>query len=678
MSTPKITSSPLQMSLDLDLVDLVVDRAKKTPFPVQISIQNPGGERTVQHAEGAYEWTMPDEVEGKIERAERALTQVMRKGMPVCVSWSAGKDSSTVLNLLLSAASKMSERGESVPPIVVTHADTMIENPEMVLYARNEMTMVDEFARKHKLNVTIEISTPNLTDQWAVRVIGGRALPPFPGTNRDCSMDFKALPMKRLRKKVLKQLEAHCAKGADREPVVLIGTRYDESAERSRNMRERGESDIQIRRGVDENGRASHLFLSPVAYWSSDDIWEYLGTARCGAIPAYSNFEDTFRVYADAMGQSCVIVAEDMSKSMKAAKACGARHGCSLCTAVGKDASMENMLSMDDRYAYMKGLNELRNFLAATRWDADRRSWLGRTINEGHIRVAPDAYSPNMMEELLRYSLTIDMQEQEASRRAGLSQPRFQLVNIEQLFAIDAMWSLQAFHKPFHALKIYDDICNKGHRFPVPELDTFPRWKDTPAKYLHVGADWDEGEKNTYTGLRSVIHELVRSEGDGCMGNRILSNGKEVMSINTATMLEFDIEACFFILDEIDELMAKHHDNPRSNPTQAYMYYATLGCMTVKAGMEGEIDTMLRRSAFKVRQGLDGEIVPADLLARAVTAEEAGLAASTNGKLRKKGADGSKSVVYASLSEEKQLEAVVMEDGDEEVQSSRKPARLAM
>lgn len=640
--------------------------ALSRPFPVQLSFDLGNGEMVVQKTDSSFEWKMPDDIEGKIERAEKVLTQLMRKGMPVCVSWSAGKDSSTVLNLLLSAASKMRAAGESVPPIVVTHADTMIENPEMVLYARNEMTMVKEFARKHRLNVAIEISQPNLTSQWSVRVIGGRALPPFPGTNRDCSMDWKVSPMKRLRKQVLKHLQAHCAKGADLEPVVLIGTRYDESAERSRNMRERGESDIEIRRGVDESGKASHLFLSPVAYWSTDDIWEYLGTAQAGAIASYSNFEDTFRVYADAMGTSCVIVAEDMSKSMKASKACGARHGCSLCTAVGVDQSMENMLGMDDRYAYMRGLNELRNFLAATRWDTDRRSWLGRTINEGYIRIAPDAYSPKMMEELLRYALTIDVREQFAAGRAGLSKPRFQLVNTEQLFAIDAMWSVQAFHRPFHALKIYNDIYEKGERYDVPKLATFPRWKDTPAKYLHVGADWDEGEKNRYTGLRSVIHELVKGEGDGCMGNKVLSSGKEVMEINTSNMLSFDLENAWFIFDEMPDLIKKHHDNPKSSPTQAYFYYATLGVMSVKSGMEGEIDTMLRRSHFKFRQGLDGQLNPADLLERAVTAEEAGLEAPTNGKLRKKGADGSKSVAYASLLNEVQLQAVVMAGEDDE------------
>lgn len=589
---------------------------------------------------------IPDDVEGKIARATRALTELLRRGHPVCCSWSAGKDSSTVLNLLLTAAAEMRAAGEAVPPIVVTHADTGIENPEMVLYARAEMSQVREFARTHGLDVEIEISQPNLSDQWAVRVIGGRALPPFPGTNRDCSTSWKVKPQAKLRKRVLKKLAAHCQQ-AQVEPVVLIGTRYEESEERARRMRERGESDLEVRRGLDAAGKPSHLFLSPICFWTADDVWEYLGTARAGAIPAYSNFEDTFRVYADAQGTSCAVVAEDMARLAKSSKACGARHGCSLCTAVETDQSMENMLRQD-RYAYMRGLNQLRNFLSATRWDMGRRSWLGRTIKDGYIRIAPDAYSPAMMEELLRYALTIDIEEREAARARGL-RPRFQLVSIEQLIAIDAMWSLQAFHRPFHALKIYDEIANKGQRYAVPEVATSRRPKEFPERYLWVGRDWEDGYAYAYTGLRSAVHEMAAVDSAGCMGNRTTSDGTEVLAINTEPMLSVDTESAFMLLDyELDRLLERH-DNPRYSPTEAYFHYVSLGVVSVKAGQEAEIDAMLRRSNFKVRQGLDGQVDHRLLIERSVTAAEAGRGRSSNGVVRARGADGTRSELAIDL-----------------------------
>lgn len=395
------------------------------------------------------------DLDEKVDRAIEALTALLRSGAPACVSWSAGKDSGTLLNLCLTAALQLKRRGEAVPPIVVTHADTLVENPDVRAYAQVEMMRVREFARINGLPVRVLTATPNLSAQWAVRVIGGRALPPFPGGSRDCTQEWKIWPMRRLRKRVLQELE-RAADGTKRpEPVVLIGTRYSESTTRGANMRERGESDVQVRRGIDEKGKPSHLFLSPLAHWTTDDVWGYLGLARGGHIPSYSDFDETFRIYADAMGSSCVIVGEDMSAAAKSSKACGARHGCALCTATGDvDKSMENMLASDPRYEYMRGLNRLRNFMADTRWDLSRRNWLGRTIKNGYVRISPDSYSPAMLEELLRYSLTIDAREREEAAGLGI-RPRFQLVGLTQLFAIDAMWSLQGYHRPFHALAIY-------------------------------------------------------------------------------------------------------------------------------------------------------------------------------------------------------------------------------
>lgn len=590
-----------------------------------------------------------DDIEQKAARAERVLTRLLESGNPCCVSWSAGKDSSAVLNLLLCSAARMATAGQAVPPIFVTHADTGIENPEMVLYARNEMTQVREFARRYNLDLTIETSQPNLLNHWATRVIGGRALPPFPGGNRDCATDWKVDPMKRLRTRALRLLENKG--GGSLEPVVLLGTRYEESTARSANMRERGESDVQVRRGIDAQGKPSHLFLSPLAMWSTDDVWEYLGLARARVIDAYSDFEETFRVYADAMGTSCVIVGEDMS-TKQSSKACGARHGCSLCTLTGSaDKSMENMLA-HDRYEYMKGLNQLRNFLANTRWDFSRRSWLGRTINNGYVRITPDAYSPAMMEELLRYALTIDQREADAAQRAGI-RPRFQLVSVQHLFAIDAMWSLQGFHRPFHALKIYDDITVHGERFNVPhvEMGEFPRLPMPPARFLAVGADWDEGEKRNYTGLRSAVAEMVKRDGDGCMGMRDLKNGRQVMDINVGELFDIDLEAAYFVLDDLPRLLREHHDNPGASRTAAYLYYAALGMLSVRSGMQGEVDRILRRTSFKERHGLAGEIDVGPLLARSVSAADAGLAARGPGA-RVRGGEGTRSSAHADLGDE--------------------------
>lgn len=594
----------------------------------------------------------PDDMEGMVARAERIIMEILRRGRPVAVSCSYGKDSSTVLSLTLSAASQLAEMGEKVPTIAVLTSDTGVENPEMVQYYKSEQEKVKAFAHEHGLDVIVATSRPNLSSGWSTRVIGGRGLPAFPGGNHDCSIDYKVRPLAKLRKQIFKQMYLAMDKANRTEPVVLIGTRYDESEERKRKMIERGESDMEMRRGIDAKGKPTDLFMSPICFWSSDDVWTYLGEAGAGAHRSYSNFEETVRVYRDAMGE-CVIMGDDETKAKKNSKACGARHGCAVCTAVGVDHSMENMIAGDPKYHYMKGLNQLQRFIVNTRWDMGRRTWIGRTIVNNHIRIAPDIYSPKMLEDLLKYALTIDRDEKIAAGRAGLSAPRFELVPLETLVAIDANWSLQAYHRPFHAMYLYSQVYDEMKSFPVPDVAPVPRPEKMPTpKYFPV-SDWNDGQNSTLSGLRDHILEMVRfdQDSDGCMGLRELKDGRQMLALNNSKSFEVDLESVHMLLQfELDEMMRKHN-NPRCSPLEAYKFYSLYGTVSVAAGKMGEIDDMYRRGNFKVINGLWGELDVNELLERCVTAEEAGIKASANGKKKKRGEAGSRSFVVEDLSD---------------------------
>lgn len=104
-------------------------------------------------------------------------------------------------------------------------------------------------------------------------------------------------------------------------------------------------------------------------------------------------------------------------------------------------------------------------------------------------------------------------------------------------------------------------------------------------------------------------------------------------------------------------MIRDYHDNPQTSPTEAYHYYARLGMMTIKAGMEGEVDTMLRRSNFKMRHGLAETVDLQAIWARTVTAEEAGRTAPVNGKKRPKGEDASLSIPFAHMMDAEEDEA---------------------
>lgn len=131
---------------------------------------------------------IPLKKEEPTERARRRIRAVLRAmHVPIC-AWSTGKDSSALVSLVLSTAKELKEVGEAVPPIVVVHSDTGVEQPEVTRLARVEMQRMRDYAKQHGLEFQAMLGAPTLNASFPVRVIGGRALPAFPDTRQDCTI----------------------------------------------------------------------------------------------------------------------------------------------------------------------------------------------------------------------------------------------------------------------------------------------------------------------------------------------------------------------------------------------------------------------------------------------------------------------------------------------------------
>lgn len=543
--------------------------------------------------------SIKDKISAAVESLKRALV-----AQQVTVSWSGGKDSSVSLGLTLQASVALKRAGVHMHAIVVTHGDTTVENPEVRAYADSEIGRLKWFALQHAIPLEIVVARPSLSESWQCRVIGGRALPSFPGMNHDCTQEMKLNPMGRTRRALIGD--------AAGDVVTVIGTRFEESPQREARMRARGERADAPWRGDD-----GKLYLSPIALWGMEDVWEYLALARAGDPDAatFSDFEDVFRIYA-AAGPSCAVVA-DMASDGKS-KPCGARTGCWCCTPVGRDKSLEAMIESDERYAYMRGLNQLQRFLVNTRWDFSRRLWLGRTLDEhGYVAIRPDVYSPDMLRDLLRYCLTLDAEERSAASDAGI-RPRFEIINLKTLLAIDAMWNLQGYHKPFEALRVFKDVVLDGRRYPVPDTVEHQRPQALPkTRWLYVGLDYREDTR--LVGLRDLAQELICAPDSGCMGTRVTRDGRIVMDVNTAPAFEIDDEAASLFMDlEFDRVLREQESGYLSGATDGYLYYARMGILSVAPQAIGTVDGVLRRTWWKARNGWFGQISTEVLLAKSV------------------------------------------------------------
>jgi DNA sulfur modification protein DndC len=280
----------------------------------------------------------------------------------------------------------------------------------------------------------------------------------------------------------------------------------------------------------------------------------------------------------------------------KHSKPCSSRFGCWVCTAVREDKSLHQMIDSDPtRYGYMRPLAALRDFIANTQYDWSRRQYVGRTIANGHITIAADTYSPQMLAELLRYALSVQ-------RETGV-----EVVNAAQLLAIDARWSQYAIAPPFTALRIWRD-AERGLRCLPPAVRRTPKTPVPRLGLIHVGDDWNDDVQSELeiTGLRDPMRELY---GESCGPDlRTLSNGRSVVDVEGDS--EIDLEDAWLFLDfELDRMLQERADEDQ-DWTNGYRTYVSMGLLRPAKGSTRRVDEILRRSQWRQRHALHGQQDP--------------------------------------------------------------------
>ena len=598
--------------------------------------------------------------ESTLERAVEARVQLVRRlaaeGRMLGVAWSGGKDSSVALAITLEGYRRARADGEDLWPLTVLHGDTGVENPAIAAHVSEQIQHIEAFASSRGLDVRIEITQPSLATSWAVRIIGGSGLPVWTSSRtRDCSVDWKRVPNDRAARRVAiaYREEAIAASSDDRgktrlllksgrtlELITILGTRYGESQSRNGRMAARGDVAGEIRRN--DAGRS---VLPLIADFSIDDVWTFLALAGSSPgvpFPGYApSYVDTIAVYRDSSGE-CPVVADVAGG---ATAACGARFGCWSCCAVSKDRSMENML-VQPQYAYMRGLAELRDYLAAIRYDWRRRRWIPRQADPitGYLRFGPDAFHPAELRRLLGYCLTLDVREQERAARlredlaafrqatdqgssfrgwsdpylrqlaqAGedpdltyvsrMVEPQFQVIDRRALLAIDFRWARYGLGRPHDALAIYAAVYRLGRRFDVPRLEPSPP-SAVPAKCWYRPKAASRSFMGLYDPLADAMTEL-------CAAPDAVQVDRDTVMVAHETSTEFDVddEAAALILElELDACLERCAD-PHARPWDAAAYYLRMGAVVLPEGQSKRSWQLVANAQMLAAEGISAEAI---------------------------------------------------------------------
>lgn len=522
----------------------------------------------------------------KVAIAVEAVKAQILAGRHCSVAWSGGKDSSVTLAITLMAYRELMAAGVSVPTLHVCHSDTKIENPVVKAYNSLMIKQIESYSQESGIPIRIWIASPGLSNDYLVSVIGGRTIMSV-GSNAKCSMMMKVEPLNKLKRQLRKSIAAEAGmKPKEVEIVSVIGTRFDESAARNRAMTERGESATDAVDAMDDG----QLVLSPIAHFSTMEVFEFIGYVRSEKIKTYDRWDNLVELYRDANNGDCMVNAYIANRE-QARSPCAARTGCWGCLRVSTDTSANSLLAHEDgKYEWLRPLVELREVMKRMHFNPKARAWVARDVGEdGYIQIIPNAYSPTYTKALLQAILTIQAREEDEARKLGIA-PRFELLTLKQVMAIELNWGRYGYQKPWTAMRIWNDVYRHGKRYKLPDAESIPAYTEKDVSFRARIPFADAQYNSPYSGLRNVDAEVANAED-----LMVARDGRLLTRCETGAEYDIDDEGLELFMEfELDRVLNSERLNDA--PSAAVHYLLNLGTVQLYKGSQSDWDRMLRVS----------------------------------------------------------------------------------
>lgn len=358
---------------------------------------------------------------------------------PWIIGFSGGKDSTVLLTFVWIALQRIRE---NLPypfqlrrKVYVVCNDTMVENPIIANYVEDVLSKIDEEARNQDLPIFVKKTTPKLEETFWINVIG-KGYPVPNNSFRWCTDKLKIRPTSNF---LVEQVDEMG------EAIVLLGTRYDESATRERSIRRH---EVTGKRLSKHQTSINTYTYAPIKEMLLEEVWYIIN-----AVTSPWGFDNSilFQIYADASADDyeCPTVVVDKDHT-----SCGqSRFGCWTCTVVKNDKSMTSLVNNGRNW--MEPLLDFRNRLIENRNLNENRKDTRRNKQRA---VREDGSNNGSYEESYRYEILKDLLT--VQKEIQKERPHITLINNQELIAIQVIWNRDLYFDKTVG-ELYKEIYNK-------------------------------------------------------------------------------------------------------------------------------------------------------------------------------------------------------------------------
>lgn len=328
-----------------------------------------------------------------------------------CIAWSGGKDSSTVVTLVM----YLIESGKITAPksLTIMYADTRME---LLPLSNAAQHIMDELREK---GIDVRVVMAPLEKRFLPYILGRGVPPPNNNTFRWCTRQIKIDPMKEACEQLFR------AKG--KKVLMITGVRQGESAIRDGRISMSCSKDgAECGQGWFQTTMPEAICdtLAPILHWRVCHVWEWLKHWAPQA-----EFGDwSTKAIADAYGGD---EAEEVNN----------RTGCVGCPLAQKDTALDTILK-NQKWSYLFPLKGLREVYREMRKSQYRLRQTGeQRLKDGSIPNNPNRMGPLTIESRkVFFDKVMNIQDSINKIAKPLNLPTVDILNDEEVAFIKKCW----------------------------------------------------------------------------------------------------------------------------------------------------------------------------------------------------------------------------------------------